>query len=52
MKYIYESPDNGKTIYRTVFGSPYVKRELIKSQPEVEVTDDGQVIITDPIMKD
>ena len=49
MKYIYESPDGGKTIYRTVFGSPHVKRELIKGLPEVDITDDGQVIITEPI---
>lgn len=26
--YIYESPDNGKTIYRREFGN-YLKRELI-----------------------
>jgi len=49
LKYIYESPDNGKTIYRRVFGSSYAPRELIKAEPEVEVTDDGQVIITEPI---
>ena len=30
MKYIYESPDNGKTVYRREFGN-YDKRELIKS---------------------
>ena len=30
MKYIYESPDKGKTIYRREFGK-YDKRELIKS---------------------
>ena len=30
MKYIYESPDNGKTIYRREFGN-HSKRELIKS---------------------
>ena len=31
MKYIYESPDKGKTIYRREFGN-YNKRELIKSE--------------------
>ena len=30
MKYIYESPDNGKTIYRREFGN-HSKRELIKT---------------------
>ena len=29
MKYIYESPDGGKTIYRREFGN-YDKREKIK----------------------
>ena len=29
MKYIYESPDKGKTVYRREFGN-YSKRELIK----------------------
>ena len=29
MKYIYESPDKGKTIYRREFGN-YDKREKIK----------------------
>ena len=31
MKYIYESPDKGKTIYRREFGK-YDKRELIKTE--------------------
>ena len=31
MKYIFESPDKGKTIYRREFGN-YNKRELIKSE--------------------
>ena len=30
MKYIYESPDKGKTVYRREFGN-YSKRELIKT---------------------
>lgn len=29
MKYIYESPDKGKTVYRTPMGVPHAKRELI-----------------------
>lgn len=29
MKYIYESPDNGKTVYRTPIGVPHAKRELV-----------------------
>ena len=31
MKYIFESPDKGKTIYRREFGN-YNKRELIKTE--------------------
>ena len=35
MKYIYESPDKGKTIYRREFGN-YSKRELIKTENNME----------------
>lgn len=31
VKYIYESPDKGKTIYRRVFGQPHNTRELISN---------------------
>ena len=31
LKYIYESPDKGKTIYRRVFGQPHNTRELISN---------------------
>ena len=34
MKYIYESPDKGKTIYRREFGN-YSKREKIKNNMEM-----------------
>ena len=34
-KYIYESPDGGKTIYRREFGN-YDKRELIKQENNME----------------
>ena len=36
MKYIYESPDKGKTIYRREFGN-YNKRELIKQENNMEM---------------
>ncbi len=29
MKYIYESPDKGKTVYRRPVGNPSAKRELV-----------------------
>ena len=46
MEYIYESPDNGKTIYRTVLGDPDSKRELIKSDTvHIETFDDFIVIL-------
>ena len=35
-KYIYESPDNGKTVYRREFGN-YNKRELIKQENNMEM---------------
>jgi len=45
MKYIYESPDGGKTVYRTLFGSN-AKRELVTDkEPDVHITEDGLVII-------
>tara|TARA_B100000575_G_scaffold238013_1_gene200310 strand:- start:191 stop:625 length:435 start_codon:yes stop_codon:yes gene_type:complete len=34
-KYIYESPDNGKTVYRREFGN-YDKKELIKTENNME----------------
>ena len=34
MKYIYESPDKGKTIYRREFGN-YSKREKIENNMEM-----------------
>ena len=34
MPYIYESPDQGKTVYRREFGQ-YDKRELVKSSKPV-----------------
>lgn len=46
MKYIYESPDKGKTVYRTPFNNPNAKRELVVSEDFfVEVKEDGTVIL-------
>ena len=46
MKYIYESPDKGKTIYRTPMGVPNAKRELVPEENLfVEVNDEGALII-------
>jgi hypothetical protein len=44
IKYIYESPDKGKTVYRYPIGHPD-KRELVKKEPDVLVSDDGTVTI-------
>ena len=30
-RYIYESPDGGKTVYRRLFGEPHDKRELVNN---------------------
>ena len=35
-KYIYESPDNGKTVYRREFGN-YDKKELIKTENNMDM---------------
>ena len=54
MKYIYESPDKGKTVYRTPIGVPHAKRELILENDvdvtrddilAVEFKEDGSVIV-------
>ena len=48
MKYIYESPDSGKTIYRTPVGHPNVKRELvIPDNISIDISDEGTVLITE-----
>jgi len=56
MEYIYESPDNGKTIYRRPINDQDAERELIQSPIsyyegqkilEVIISDDGQVVIND-----
>jgi len=39
-KYIYESPDKGKTVYRRVFGKP--ERELIKQNTKELKNEDGR----------
>ena len=36
-KYIYESPDNGKTVYKREFGD-YHNRKLIKPKKEKQLT--------------
>ena len=42
MKYIYESPDKGKTVYRTPIGVPNAKRELAGDDVSIEI--EGQII--------
>ena len=37
MKYIYESPDKGKTVYRTPIGVPHAKRELVEADTTIEI---------------
>ncbi len=45
MEYIYETPDNGKTVYRTPIGVPNAKRELVDSDKVcVDIMDDGSMI--------
>ena len=39
MKYIYESPDKGKTVYRTPIGVPNAKRELVEEAVSMEIED-------------
>jgi hypothetical protein len=46
MKYIYESPDKGKTVYRRPVGS--MKRELVSDvEPAITFTEDGIAILED-----
>ena len=46
MKYIYESPDGGKTVYRRLMGQD--KREPVPSdEPDVFIFEDGTIIIDD-----
>lgn len=55
MKYIYESPDKGQTIYRRPINDQDVERELIQSplfhqghkELEVVISNDGVVVIND-----
>lgn len=48
MQYIYESPDKGKTIYRTPVGHPNVKRELvIPDNISIDISDEGIVVLTE-----
>lgn len=47
MKYIYESPDKGKTVYRTPMGSPNAERELVSpSVPSQHVEDIEGLLIS------
>jgi hypothetical protein len=44
VKYIYESPDKGKTVYRRFFGSD--KRELVSdNEIEIRISEDGVLTI-------
>jgi hypothetical protein len=46
MKYIYESPDKGRTVYRRPVGS--TKRELVSDvEPAITFTEYGIAIIED-----
>ena len=47
-KYIYESPDGGKTVYRRLIGVPHAERELCSTSEDridITITDDGVVHI-------
>jgi len=47
MKYIYESPDKGKTVYRRPIGVPHAKRELITPlEPEQKTIEIENVVIS------
>jgi hypothetical protein len=54
LKFIYESPDNGKTVYQTVLGSDI--RTKIKGEGAIDVekiiTESGNVIIYYPNKKE
>ena len=43
-KYIYESPDNGKTVYQREVGAPHEERELVPSQEERDKMDDKELL--------
>tara|TARA_B100001113_G_C21019975_1_gene583095 strand:- start:50 stop:595 length:546 start_codon:yes stop_codon:yes gene_type:complete len=43
-KYIYESPDGGKTVYQRPFGAPHEERELVPSQEERDKMDDKELM--------
>ena len=43
-KYIYESPDGGKTVYQREFGAPHEERELLLSQEEKDKIDDKELM--------
>jgi len=47
MKYIYESPDKGKTIYRTPIGVPHAERELIRENDVVIKDDESFTVLVD-----
>jgi hypothetical protein len=52
MEYIYESPDNGKTIFRRPFGSYDSKRELVNPlDDEDDTSNDCEVIILEDIRR-
>jgi len=45
MKYIYESPDKGKTVYRRPLGSPNAKRELVDPTVPTQTTEEIEDIV-------
>ena len=56
-KWIYESPDGGKTVYRRQFGSQSAQRELVSRQPgphivSLHINDIITASITDAALKD
>ena len=44
-RYIYESPDNGRTIYRRDMDNPNAERELYrKEQPDILILDEDVIV--------
>jgi hypothetical protein len=45
MKYIYESPDGGKTVYRRPLNKPDATREIVKAPEKFHWEQEGIIII-------
>jgi hypothetical protein len=49
MKFIYESPDGGKTVFRRPMGVPHAKPQLVeKDEVSITMNDEGSLIIIEP----